>query len=338
MPLGPPVRVAQWVGLNQLGSNRPERSLTRPPPRARVLTLTLELWRPASPSLSPLDSGELRRTWPPPWCAIDAALDGASIYPRRFDAGDLVLSSSTPSGARVTGSWRSCCSQGSRRDGAAVGLAAVVWGAAALVGAWPGLARCCRALGARRRGRHGCVGCLLAPGTCATLLSHSPVHVLLPPPLVLAPVAPPRGEACRAHALLPCHARCASVCCCAVAVLVVVLLLRWVAVLLLLCCSCCWAPLALAIVAMAMPVLVLLLCAALPCLCARFLILSACLCLPFLLDSSSVPPFMLLCLPDTQVCSFILPWPDDSVSFLQFCKCQSHCVLFLVLKFMIMLN
>jgi hypothetical protein len=186
---------------------------------------------------------------------------------------------------------------------------------------------------------------LLAPGTCATLLSHSPVPVLLPPPLVLATVAPPRGEACRAHALLPCHARCASVCCCAVAVLVVVLLLRWVAmllrwvaVLLLLCCSCCWAPLALAIVAMAMPVLVLLLCAALPCLCARFPILSACLCLPFLLDSSSVPLFMLLCLPDTQVCSFILPWPDDSVSFLQFCKCQSHCVLFLVLKFMIMLN
>ena len=45
LPLGPPVRLAQWVGLNQLGSNRPERSLTRPPPRARVLTLTLELWR-----------------------------------------------------------------------------------------------------------------------------------------------------------------------------------------------------------------------------------------------------------------------------------------------------
>ena len=75
-----------------------------------------------------------------------------------------MLSSSTLSGARVTGSWRSCCSQGSRRDGAAVGLAAVVWGAAALVGAWPGLARCYRALGARRRGRHGRICLTARPG------------------------------------------------------------------------------------------------------------------------------------------------------------------------------
>ncbi|KAK1670944.1 hypothetical protein QYE76_059103 [Lolium multiflorum] len=47
--------------------------------------------------------------------------------------------------ARVAESWRSRCSKVSRRDGAAVGLATVVWGAAALVDAWPSLARCYRA-------------------------------------------------------------------------------------------------------------------------------------------------------------------------------------------------
>jgi hypothetical protein len=40
LPLGPPVSGAQWVGLDQLGSNRPERSLT-PSPRAARLTLIL---------------------------------------------------------------------------------------------------------------------------------------------------------------------------------------------------------------------------------------------------------------------------------------------------------
>jgi hypothetical protein len=61
-----------------------------------------------------------------------------------------------------------------------VAFAAVVRGAVALDGAWPGLARCRRAFGARRRGRHGCASCLLAPGTRATSL--------LPPVLVLLPL------------------------------------------------------------------------------------------------------------------------------------------------------
>ena len=118
--------------------------------------------------------------------------------------------------ARVTGSWRSRCSLGSRRDGAAMGLAAVVWGAAALVGAWPGLARCYRALGARRRGRHGRICSSACPGYVRHLLlsliclfyffpSSSPSSLVTGLPC-LVEVRPCRDAAAVLLVLLCCYA------------------------------------------------------------------------------------------------------------------------------------
>jgi hypothetical protein len=75
----------------------------------------------------------------------------------------------------------------------------VVRGAVALDGTWPGLARCRRAIGACRRGRHGYASRLLAPGTRATSL--------LPPVLVLPPLLRALGMASLLVEGLPC-------CCC----------------------------------------------------------------------------------------------------------------------------
>jgi hypothetical protein len=67
LPLGPPVSGAQWVGLNQLGSNRPERSLTRLPPRAarpnpNPLSFALATpWSPRRRRIKPAVSDQLRR-------------------------------------------------------------------------------------------------------------------------------------------------------------------------------------------------------------------------------------------------------------------------------------
>jgi hypothetical protein len=93
------------------------------------------------------------------------------------------------------------------------------------------------------------------------------------PPLAQAMAAPPWGEACRAHALLPCLASCASS---RAAVLLVLLL----------CCSCYCALLALANV-----------CVTAVCSYA----------MPFLLKSSSVPLFWLLCLPELKCIHVCFP-------------------------------
>jgi hypothetical protein len=171
-PLGPPVGATQWVR-----SDRPARSGSTSPtplssPHARSNPNPNLLWRPASPPPSPLDSGEVRRTWPPPWCAINAPHDGGHSYPRRSDADDLLLSVSSPSGARVTGSarsrrsWRSWC-----LDSA---LASPPWCwrcrgvAMARLGLAPPLSGVCR------HGRHG-RAYLLDQGRCFA----APFHLCL---------------------------------------------------------------------------------------------------------------------------------------------------------------
>jgi hypothetical protein len=119
-----------------------------------------------------------------------------------------------------------------------VGLATVVWGTAALVGAWPSLARCYRAIGVRRRGRHGRICSSACPGYVRHLLlsllclfyffpSSSPSSLVTGLPC-LVEVRPCRDAAAVLLVLL---------CCCYAA---------WVAVLavvlaLLLCCCCCCA-------------------------------------------------------------------------------------------------
>jgi hypothetical protein len=92
--------------------------------------------------------------------------------------------------------------------------------------AWHGLARCRRAFGARRRGRHGHACRLLAPGTCAASLLLS--VLVLPSLLCALAMALLLVEVCHAvAAALLRLVRCVCVCCAAAALM-----------LMLLCCSC----------------------------------------------------------------------------------------------------
>jgi hypothetical protein len=177
MPLGPPVGATQWVRSNRPAWSGSTSPTSLSPSHARPNPNPSPLWRLASPPPSPLDSGEIRRTWPPPWCAIDAPHDGGQSYPRRSDAGDLLLSASTPSGARVTGSarsrrsWRSWC-----LDSALASPPWCGWCRGAAM-AWLGLAP--PRSGVCRRGRHG-RAYLLDHGKCAT--PSSPLCSISSPP------------------------------------------------------------------------------------------------------------------------------------------------------------
>lgn len=134
------------------GPARPAPLLSLPLTRDRTLTLAALATRVAPPS--PLDSGEIRRTWPPPWCAVDAPHDGGHSYPRRSDAGDLLLSTSTPFALVAWRGvpWRSRRHRRYRCRGAAVPDRG---GAGGMAPPWLGLAWRCCALGVCRRGRHG---------------------------------------------------------------------------------------------------------------------------------------------------------------------------------------
>lgn len=169
--------MAQWVGLNQLGSNRPERSLTRPPPRARVLTLiSLSLWRPESPPPSPIYP---RRPRPSPatrCCGSGSPFDGEPDGPRRSVVGAAVRSPSTRQYARPSASaaavrWRGR-GPSSRRLPCA-------WCSARCGGgrqAWLGQAWC------RRAPARAALAAMTASAT-SSLVSSSPSLLLLLPHL-----------------------------------------------------------------------------------------------------------------------------------------------------------
>jgi hypothetical protein len=203
-------------------AHSPTTSRPCPNPNPRALAT------PWSPPSSPIFPGRFRPSPPARWGASAPPLDGAPDHRRRSGPSRSLCRSPSRSPSLCCGALRRLWC-----DGAVEAFAAVVRGAAALGGAWPGLARCRRAFDAHRRGRHGCGSCLLAPGTPLPI----PSFLSLWPALLLPPVALLRLT------------HCVCVCCFAAAL-----------VLVLLCCSCGSASLALIMVAMAMPELAFLLC------------------------------------------------------------------------------
>jgi hypothetical protein len=123
----------------------PVRPSTVDPPASLLLshsirTLTLTLAIPvemASPPRSPPRSGYLRRSWTMSLATFEAALDGVSIYPCRFEVPRLSCSCASPTAPRLCG-----FSIDLRRFGIprrVVLLTALAGGGAWLAPAWPRL-------------------------------------------------------------------------------------------------------------------------------------------------------------------------------------------------------
>jgi hypothetical protein len=134
LPLGPPARSTHGLNRTSPGrsAHRPHFSLTRPNPNPNSLAILVAM---ASPPRSPPRSGYLRRSWTSSLVAFEVALDGATIYPRRFEVPRPTCSCASPTAPRVCGfgidlRW-------SGIPGRVVLLAALSGGGAWLAPAWP---------------------------------------------------------------------------------------------------------------------------------------------------------------------------------------------------------